>query len=373
MQTQDGGGSIINICSVSGMRPSPGSAAYGAAKAGLFNLTQTLAIEWAPKVRVNAVTPGYIETEQSHLYYGDEDGIAAVAAIIPLLRMGKPTDIGDACVFLASPLAGYVSGANLAVHGGGERPPFLAACQRRLTDSSVPAGRQPACPSPVQRFEICDSRSSAATIARSSRPARPRWPRSRPTRGSPTSCRAPWSSSAVHCSASSTTAMQWRGSSKVWCECATRLREHELRGAHWFHRALADLYVLLGRWDRAAMYLDWLSRPEQPIESRLAATRGRLFLDASHGRFDDVPFLINAAADLARRSRSEVAEAVVAGRPSDGAGRTGPAPRGRDLRRRSDTPIGRAGERRPPTVGESTGHRLAHDARTAAGRVGRPT
>jgi NAD(P)-dependent dehydrogenase (short-subunit alcohol dehydrogenase family) len=127
MQEQVDGGSIINICSVSGTRPSPGSAAYGAAKAGLLNLTESLAIEWAPKVRVNAVTPGYIETEQSHLYYGDEEGVAAVAAIIPLRRMGTPDDVGRACLFLASPLAGYISGSNLAVHGGGERPPFLAA------------------------------------------------------------------------------------------------------------------------------------------------------------------------------------------------------------------------------------------------------
>jgi NAD(P)-dependent dehydrogenase (short-subunit alcohol dehydrogenase family) len=127
MQSQDDGGSIVNICSVSGTRPSPGSAAYGAAKAGLLNLTQTLAIEWAPKVRVNAVTPGYIETEQSHLFYGDAEGLAAVAAIIPMLRMGQPRDVGDACLFLASSLASYVSGSNLAVHGGGERPPFLAA------------------------------------------------------------------------------------------------------------------------------------------------------------------------------------------------------------------------------------------------------
>lgn len=87
--------------------------------------------------------------------------------------------------------------------------------------------------------------------------------------------------------------------------------EHELRGAHWFHRTLADLYLLLGRWDRADRYLEWLARPEQPLESRLAATRGHLFLEASRGRFDDVPFLINTAADLARRARSEVAEAVV--------------------------------------------------------------
>jgi tetratricopeptide (TPR) repeat protein len=87
--------------------------------------------------------------------------------------------------------------------------------------------------------------------------------------------------------------------------------EHELRGAHWFHRALADTYLLVGRWDRAAAYLDWLARPEQPPESRLAATRGQVFLAASFGRFDEVPHLVNAAADLARRARSEVTEAVV--------------------------------------------------------------
>lgn len=127
MQAQDTGGSIINIASVSGLRPSPGTAAYGAAKAGLLSLTATLAVEWAPKVRVNAVSAGYIETEQSELHYGDAAGVAAVAATIPLQRMGTPADVGDACVFLASPLAGYVSGANLVLHGGGERPAFLGA------------------------------------------------------------------------------------------------------------------------------------------------------------------------------------------------------------------------------------------------------
>ena len=63
MQEQQGG-TIINICSVSAKRPSPGTAAYGAAKAGLVNLTQSLAVEWAPKVRVNAVIAGMIQTEQ---------------------------------------------------------------------------------------------------------------------------------------------------------------------------------------------------------------------------------------------------------------------------------------------------------------------
>jgi len=131
MQTQPEGGSIVNIASVSGVRPSPGTAAYGAAKAGLLSLTTTLAVEWAPKVRVNAVTAGMIRTEQSHLHYGDEAGIAAVGATVPLGRLGEPEDVGDACLYLASPLARYVSGANLLLHGGGERPAFLAAAKNK--------------------------------------------------------------------------------------------------------------------------------------------------------------------------------------------------------------------------------------------------
>ena len=130
MQQQESGGVIINIASVSGCRPSPGTAAYGAAKAGLLNLTQTLAVEWAPKVRVNAITAGMIRTEQAQLHYGDAAGIAAVAATVPMGRLGEPEDVGDVCLFLASPLARYISGASILVHGGGERPAFLAAAKK---------------------------------------------------------------------------------------------------------------------------------------------------------------------------------------------------------------------------------------------------
>jgi NAD(P)-dependent dehydrogenase (short-subunit alcohol dehydrogenase family) len=129
MQEQDRGGSIVNIGSVSGLRPSPGTAAYGAAKAGLLNLTTSLGVEWAPKVRVNCVTGGLIETEQAHLHYGDEAGVQRVAATVPLGRLADPREIGDACVYLGSPLSSYVSGALLALHGGGERPPFLDAAE----------------------------------------------------------------------------------------------------------------------------------------------------------------------------------------------------------------------------------------------------
>ena len=127
MQNQPEGGVIVNIASVSALRPSPGTAAYGAAKAGLLSLTQTLAVEWAPKVRVNAVTAGMIETELAHLHYGEGEARARVAATVPLGRLGTPRDVADACLFLASPLAAYVTGASLLVHGGGEKPAFLDA------------------------------------------------------------------------------------------------------------------------------------------------------------------------------------------------------------------------------------------------------
>jgi NAD(P)-dependent dehydrogenase (short-subunit alcohol dehydrogenase family) len=129
MQDQETGGVIINIASVSGTRPSPGTAAYGAAKAGLINLTQTLAVDYAPRVRVNAVTAGLVRTEQSHLFYGDDDGIAAVGATVPLGRLADPSDVADVCLFLASPLARYVSGESITVHGGGEWPAYLSAAR----------------------------------------------------------------------------------------------------------------------------------------------------------------------------------------------------------------------------------------------------
>ena len=127
MQQQENGGSIVNIASISALRPSPGTAAYGAAKAGLMNLSTSLAVEWAPKVRLNSIAAGLIRTEQSHLHYGDEAGIAKVSATVPLGRMASTHDIGDACLYFASDLSSYVTGSSLTVHGGGEKPAFLDA------------------------------------------------------------------------------------------------------------------------------------------------------------------------------------------------------------------------------------------------------
>jgi len=127
MQEQPDGGSIIMIGSVSGTRPSPGTAAYGAAKAGLHHLVTSLAIEWAPKVRVNTVVPGFVATDTSLPHFGDAGAAAAVAVGVPLGRMATPDDVADACQFLASPRASYISGASLTLHGGGEPPAFLSA------------------------------------------------------------------------------------------------------------------------------------------------------------------------------------------------------------------------------------------------------
>lgn len=127
MQEQEGGGSIIFIGSISALRASPGTAAYGAAKSAVLSLVSSLAVEWAPKVRVTAVSPGLVETEQSHLHYGDEKGVAAVAATIPLGRLATTEDIGNACLYMASPIATYASGSNLLLNGGGEKPAFLQA------------------------------------------------------------------------------------------------------------------------------------------------------------------------------------------------------------------------------------------------------
>ena len=127
MQDQAAGGAIVMVGSVSGTRPSPGTAAYGAAKAGLASLTQSLAVEWAPKVRVNGLAVGLVHTEQSELHYGDAAGVARVGATVPLGRLAEPAEIGACALFLASPLASYVTGSTLTVHGGGERPAFLAA------------------------------------------------------------------------------------------------------------------------------------------------------------------------------------------------------------------------------------------------------
>lgn len=127
MQQQETGGAIVNISSVSAQRPSPGTAVYGAAKAGLDSLTRSLAVEWAPKVRMNSINVGLCRTELTGEHYGDDEGVAAIERTIPMGRMARPEEIANVALFLSSDLASYVSGAAIECHGGGEPPVFLFA------------------------------------------------------------------------------------------------------------------------------------------------------------------------------------------------------------------------------------------------------
>ncbi len=113
------GGAIVNISSGAGMRGSPRTGPYAAAKAGMLNLTQTLALELAPRgIRVNAVSPGPVATEAFREVLGVGDQLEELQATIPLGRLGTPDDIAAAVVFMASPAASWVTGQNLLVAGG---------------------------------------------------------------------------------------------------------------------------------------------------------------------------------------------------------------------------------------------------------------
>ncbi len=128
MQSQEHGGVIINIGSTVAIRPSVDVSAYVAAKAGLVGLTRSLAIEWAPKVRVNLVSPGLLRTELLEDYYGQD--IPKVEATIPAGRFATASDVAAVCKMLASRDADYVTGAEVVVDGGGETPAWLNAVVR---------------------------------------------------------------------------------------------------------------------------------------------------------------------------------------------------------------------------------------------------
>ncbi|NNG37795.1 SDR family oxidoreductase [Flexivirga sp. ID2601S] len=110
------GGAIVNIASVAGQRPAPGIAMYGVSKAALIHLTEELAYELGPKVRVNAVAPAVVKTDFAKaLYDGKEE---QVAAPYPLKRLGVPDDIGSVVAFLLSDDAGWMTGQTLTIDGG---------------------------------------------------------------------------------------------------------------------------------------------------------------------------------------------------------------------------------------------------------------
>lgn len=127
----EGGRSILNIVAGYAWTGAPGVAHSGAAKAGVLNLTKSLAVEWAPALRLNAVSPGPIGGTEGMKRLGEDLGLAGVVEkSVPLGRMGTVEDIADACLFLASPAASYITGACLVVDGGQDAVgPFGAVFQ----------------------------------------------------------------------------------------------------------------------------------------------------------------------------------------------------------------------------------------------------
>ncbi|MFH0517820.1 SDR family oxidoreductase [Streptomyces sp. M41] len=113
---KDNGGAIVNIASVAGIAPSPFIAAYGVSKAAMINLTQQMAHEFAPKVRVNAIAPAVVKTKFAQALYENRE--AEAAASYPLGRLGVPSDIGGAAAFLTSDQSDWVTGQTLVVDGG---------------------------------------------------------------------------------------------------------------------------------------------------------------------------------------------------------------------------------------------------------------
>jgi len=139
-QGQDDGGVIVNVASVSGIRATPRTAAYGAAKAGLIHLTKTLAVEYGRfGVRVNAVSPGAIATPATDAVLSAERK-ATLAAATPLQRPGRPEDIARAVLYFASPMSEYVTGQMLLVDGGvGSKFP-LGGTGTHVSEAALPTG-----------------------------------------------------------------------------------------------------------------------------------------------------------------------------------------------------------------------------------------
>jgi NAD(P)-dependent dehydrogenase (short-subunit alcohol dehydrogenase family) len=121
----DGGGAVVNLSSVVADQPQPGFGIYPASKAAIAALTRQAAIEYAPEgIRVNAVSPGLVQTEGTEGIFGTEEQIAALEQLLPQGRLGSPADIADVVAFLASEAARHVTGQVLTIDGGLGRATF---------------------------------------------------------------------------------------------------------------------------------------------------------------------------------------------------------------------------------------------------------
>jgi len=126
-----GGGAVVNISSRSSQQVVPGFAAYGTAKAALNKLTVAMAAEWAPRVRVNALSVGAVATRALDVVMADDEMRRALEVGTPMGRVGQPEDVAAAALWLASPAGSWVTGKVVEVDGGAEAaalsvpvPPF---------------------------------------------------------------------------------------------------------------------------------------------------------------------------------------------------------------------------------------------------------
>lgn len=115
-------GCIVNVASLTGVRPTRFESPYSAAKAGVISLTMAAALEYAPEIRVNCVSPGFIDTNLTAIVLADDERRAVVEEATPLERVGTAEDVANVITFLASSQAAYVTGQNLVVDGGSALP-----------------------------------------------------------------------------------------------------------------------------------------------------------------------------------------------------------------------------------------------------------
>ena len=118
-----GGGAVVNVSSVSGLRPTRGEAPYSAAKAAVIALTKSAALEYGPdRIRVNCVSPGFIRTRLTEPALAVPELLGPLEAATPLGRVGEAAEVAAAIAFLCSPMASYITGHNLVVDGGSLLP-----------------------------------------------------------------------------------------------------------------------------------------------------------------------------------------------------------------------------------------------------------